>query len=161
MSRNARIEEVSDSDSDPDIADISSITTPSSSSRNPSLIPANAIPSTSSSSIPTRPTHNFDSTTAKMWICLYPLYFDASKTKQQGRRVGKELAVQNPLARTIADGCAQLGLRCVFEAAKMHPKDWANVGRVKVEFRDEATGRPMRPHIKNSALHSIPAHFTS
>lgn len=47
MSRNTRIEELSDTDSDLDIADISSITPstpPPSASCNPTLIPANAIP---------------------------------------------------------------------------------------------------------------------
>jgi signal recognition particle subunit SRP19 len=63
--------------------------------------------------------------------------------------VGKELAVANPLARTIADAVSSLGLRVYFDAGKTHPKDWANSGRVKAELRDEE-GNLKRSHIRNS-----------
>ncbi len=52
--------------------------------------------------------------------------------RAEGRRVGKELAVHNPLASEIATACGQLQLQTVFEPAKLHPKDWGNPGRVRV-----------------------------
>jgi signal recognition particle subunit SRP19 len=67
--------------------------------------------------------------------CLYPVYFDASRTRAEGRRVSKELAVTNPLAREIVNACAMLRLQTLFEPGKTHPKDWANPGRVKVKLR--------------------------
>ena len=56
--------------------------------------------------------------------------------------MGAERAVKNPLAREIVDACQRLGLEVVFEPGKVHPKDWANPGRVRVGLR--------RSRIKNS-----------
>ncbi|EGX93216.1 signal recognition particle protein Sec65 [Cordyceps militaris CM01] len=69
---------------------------------------------------------------------LYPVYFDASRTRAQGRRVSAALAVANPLAREIANACSRLRLQTVLEPEKTHPKDWANPGRVKVALRKPA-----------------------
>ena len=66
---------------------------------------------------------------------LYPIYFDARRTRSEGRRVAKSLAVENPLAREIVNACAKLRLDTVFEPAKTHPKDWANPGRVRVALK--------------------------
>lgn len=71
--------------------------------------------------------------------CLYPVYFDATRTRAEGRRVPTELAVTNPLAREIVNACRDLRLQTVFEPDKTHPKDWANPGRVKVQLK-EGTG---------------------
>jgi signal recognition particle subunit SRP19 len=143
-----RVEEISDSDSDPDVIDISTIVPAGNQSRNPSLIDPSQMPTTARAQ--TR-APKFDANAAKRWVCLYPVYFDISRTRQQGRRVGRELAVENPLARTIADAVAQIGLRVYFDPGKTHPKDWANSGRVKVELRDEA-GDLMRSNVKNSTF---------
>jgi signal recognition particle subunit SRP19 len=144
-----RVEEVTDSgssDSDPDVEDIDNIVPAGSQSRNVSLMDPSQIPTTAQAQARTP---NFDPNTAKRWVCLYPVYFDASRRRQEGRRVGKELAVENPLARTIADAVAHVGLRVYFDAAKTHPKDWANSGRVKAELKDE-DGNLRRSNINNS-----------
>ena len=73
-----------------------------------------------------------DASAYKAFQCLYPVYFDAARSRAEGRRVGKELAVHNPLASEIANACGQLQLQTVFEPAKLHPKDWGNPGRVRV-----------------------------
>jgi signal recognition particle subunit SRP19 len=49
--------------------------------------------------------------------------------------VGKELAVENPMAREIVNACARLRLETLFEPSKIHPKDWANPGRVKIKLK--------------------------
>jgi signal recognition particle subunit SRP19 len=67
--------------------------------------------------------------------CLYPVYFDASRSRAEGRRVSADLAVRNPLAREIANACSRLRLPTLLEPEKIHPKDWANPGRVKVGLR--------------------------
>lgn len=56
--------------------------------------------------------------------------------------------MENPLAREIADAVAGLGVNVAFDPAKIHPKDWANPGRVKVELDEEGVG------VKNSELSS-------
>ena len=84
----------------------------------------------------------------KSYQTIYPLYFDASRTRSEGRRVGKEEAVSNPLAREIVDAVQMLGLKTVFEPAKTHPKDWSNPGRVRVLVKEN--GRARTVGVKNS-----------
>lgn len=61
--------------------------------------------------------------------------------------MGQERAVENPLAREIADATANLGLRTVFEGDKTHPLDWSNPGRVRVLLKHE--GKRTDAAIKN------------
>ncbi|KAG6009258.1 hypothetical protein E4U21_002862 [Claviceps maximensis] len=84
--------------------------------------------------------------------CLYPIYFDALRTRSQGRRVPTSLATHSPLAREIANACSRLRLHTVFEPDKTHPKDWANPGRVKVCLKPAAAGASAPSH--NSAIHN-------
>jgi len=141
---NPRVEEVSDSDSDPEEMDIDDV---------PALIDARNVPATAS-----RPTHllqpqspaiktSTDRERSKHWQCLYPIYFDKARTRAEGRRVGQELAVESPLAREMADAVANLGLHTVFEPDKIHPKDWANPGRVRVLLKQD--GKMMDNDVKN------------
>ncbi|KAI1100276.1 signal recognition particle, SRP19 subunit [Jackrogersella minutella] len=74
----------------------------------------------------------------KDYQMLYPVYFDGTRSRAEGRRVSKTLAVRNPLAREIAAACAALRLSPVFEAHRVHPKDWANPGRVRVKLANAA-----------------------
>lgn len=65
--------------------------------------------------------------------------------------MGKDQAVQNPLAQDIAQAVSQLGVagQVVFEPGKVHPKDWANPGRVRVLIKED--GKMVGPGgIKNS-----------
>ncbi|KAI4176627.1 MAG: hypothetical protein LQ343_000918 [Gyalolechia ehrenbergii] len=146
---NPRVEEVSESDSDPSIDDPTSYA--------PSLIRPSQIPPPTSSSrqannnqgyLQPQYTTTKDPEAHKHYQCIYPLYFDASRTRAQGRRVGKESAVENPLARTIVDAVAELGLQTVFEPGKVHPRDWGNPGRVRVLLKDEG-GRSRNGRVKN------------
>ncbi|ORX95009.1 signal recognition particle sec65 subunit [Clohesyomyces aquaticus] len=145
---NPRVEEVSESDSDPDVMDLEEI---------PSLINASSIPSTSHGGMPSQmlqpqsPTvrASSDREKSKHFQCLYPIYFDVSRTRAEGRRVGNELAVKNPLAREIADAAASLGLQTVFEPDKTHPKDWSNPGRVRVLLKKD--GKLLARNIKNKS----------
>jgi signal recognition particle subunit SRP19 len=77
-----------------------------------------------------------DDSAYKRYQCLYPVYFDASRTRAEGRRVPLSLAVHNPLATEIVHACANLRLQTVLEAGKLHPKDWANPGRVRVDLHN-------------------------
>lgn len=91
---------------------------------------------------------------SKSYQCIYPVYFDSTRSRDEGRRVKKEDAVTNPLAREIVDALQHIGktvgvgLQIVFEPIKCHPKDWANPGRVKVLVKKE--GRAVSAKIANS-----------
>jgi signal recognition particle subunit SRP19 len=85
----------------------------------------------------------------KNYQCLYPLYFDATRSRAEGRRVPASLAVANPLALDIVQACAALRLPTVLEAGKLHPKDWVNPGRVKVNLREHTNAAQTTVPIKN------------
>jgi signal recognition particle subunit SRP19 len=162
----ARIEEVSDSDSDPAEGDISDLDdfdereilkarpsqvqppTPKPSSH---LIDPSAIPVQRQGPVTGHDGTQFqttqDDSKYKDFQCLYPVYFDKNRSRAQGRRVGKENAVENPLAREIVAACGRLRLETLFEPAKLHPKDWSNPGRVKVKLKGSNN-----PLVNNSEL---------
>jgi signal recognition particle subunit SRP19 len=158
----ARIEEVSDSDPEEgDISDFdddfdereilkqkaptgpkpSQVQPPASAAANSSLLNPSAIPSSSRGRDTVTGPDGQQYTTAEdnsiynNFQCLYPIYFDGNRSRAEGRRVGKELAVENPLAREIVSACAALGLETLFEPTKLHPKDWSNPGRVKIKLK--------------------------
>jgi signal recognition particle subunit SRP19 len=149
MSHHARIEEVSDSDPDEvapaDMMDEDSIieraAIPTRSTPSPAAPPM-VPPMAQQMPEPQReiPRH---------FQCLYPIYFDKTRSRAEGRKVGSELAVENPLARDIMDAVQMLGLQAGLEPEKLHPKDWANPGRVRVHLKNE-DGRLVNPKIKNS-----------
>ncbi|KAI9811684.1 MAG: signal recognition particle subunit [Thelocarpon impressellum] len=152
MSRQARIEEVSDSaseasdpsDFDPAEFDPSPIALrkpppadPKSALLDPSSLPSGADKYASAAEVEKY----------KSYQTVYPVYFDAGRSRAEGRRVGRALAVQNPLARDIVEAIGNLGLNALFEPGKLHPKDWANPGRVKVLVK--ADGKAVSPRVKN------------
>ena len=147
MSHHARMEEISDSDSDPAEMDISdfdpaSIMSPVNIPSSGPMLQPQLRPSAA------QQTQTTDREKSKHWQCLYPIYFDGSRTRAEGRRVGQEQAVSNPLAREIVDAAASLGLNVVFEPDKTHPKDWSNPGRVRVLLKEN--GRQVARNVKNS-----------
>ncbi|KAI9807042.1 MAG: hypothetical protein M1825_005759 [Sarcosagium campestre] len=163
MSRHARIEEVSDSESDADPVDMdpsdfdparfgNSIIQPASSastSANPTLMNPTNIPFNAGASSDNNPTITSAEDIKRFahYQCLYPLYFDKTRSKAEGRRVNKELAVENPLAPDIVDAVQGLALTPVFEPGKLHPKDWSNPGRIRVLVKVD--GEPVNRKIQN------------
>jgi len=153
MSQHARIEEVSDSDSDPsdmDPSDFDPVQFANTLIRPSDIPPPSGSPSQQLRSQFAAPTSSSpaDTDRYKHYQCLYPVYFDAARTRAQGRRVGKELAVANPLAREMVDAVQALGLSVVFEPGKTHPKDWSNPGRVRVLVKEG--GRVKNARVQNS-----------
>lgn len=102
---------------------------------------------------------------SKSYQCIYPVYFDASRSRHDGRRVKKSEAVQNPLAREIVDALRSIGnerglgatMQVVFEPAKTHPKDWANPGRVRVLVKED--GMAVSAKLANSESLLLHHHF--
>ncbi|KAI1912389.1 signal recognition particle subunit [Ophidiomyces ophidiicola] len=130
MSLAARVEDASDSDPDEmDPADFDPL---------PSIISPANIPVSAPSVSQPRPPAQAD--IPRHFQCVYPVYFDQTRSRAEGRKVAKKLAVANPLARDILDAVQMLGLEVGFEADKLHPKDWANPGRVRVLLKREDGG---------------------
>jgi signal recognition particle subunit SRP19 len=146
-----RIEEVSDSDleSDPeevdiddfDDADIMRRVEPAAAPRAPQQQQQQQQPPRASGGSHVLPDHastlppSADRSQYNSFQCLYPVYFDATRSRAEGRRVPSSIAVKNPLAREIANACSRLMLPTLLEPDKIHPKDWSNPGRVKVGLK--------------------------
>jgi signal recognition particle subunit SRP19 len=66
-------------------------------------------------------------------IVLYPAYFDLKRTREEGRRVPRSLAVDGPTAEEIGDAAKALGLTPKVEADRAYPPShWRREGRVLV-----------------------------
>jgi len=67
-------------------------------------------------------------------IVLYPAYFDLKRTRQEGRRVPKSLAVDGPTTEEIETAAKVLGLAPQIEADRAFPvSHWRKEGRVLVK----------------------------
>lgn len=150
MSRNPQVEEVYD-DSDPEEVAPSDHSPPNLARE--SILPGAGIPQPGASSMPMRQAPEPQREIPRHFQCLYPVYFDKARSRAEGRKVGAELAVENPLARDIVDAVQMLGLRAGLEPEKQHPKDWANPGRVRVLLKNPE-GKLANPKINNSMLSS-------
>ncbi|MFP4591110.1 MAG: signal recognition particle subunit SRP19 [Halobacteriales archaeon] len=69
---------------------------------------------------------------------LWPAYFDADKSRGEGRRVPLELAVRGPTVDEIAGAVQQVGYDARIERDVAYPRQpWAPTGRVVVKGADE------------------------
>ncbi|VDM73560.1 unnamed protein product [Strongylus vulgaris] len=98
----------------------------------------------------------------KRWIVIYPTYLDSKKTTLQGRKIPKNLAVENPKSAEIFDVLAATGLNPVLDRGKLHPREQdrepENRGRVRVQLKND-DGTPKNkdyPTRKWSAFSVIP-----
>jgi signal recognition particle subunit SRP19 len=68
---------------------------------------------------------------------IWPIYFDANKTREEGRRVPKNLAVQSPRIDEIKLAVDRLGLRNEVRLETHFPKvPWAKTGMLLVEKKE-------------------------
>lgn len=66
-------------------------------------------------------------------VVLYPLYFDANRSRAEGRRVPRKLAVASPKLEELAEAARQADYRVEVEADRSHPRrPWAGDGRVLI-----------------------------
>ena len=65
---------------------------------------------------------------------IWPIYFDCNKTRKDGRRVPKNIAVQSPKIAEIKEAADKLGLQNEVNLEAHFPKmPWAKTGMLLVE----------------------------
>ncbi len=65
---------------------------------------------------------------------IWPSYFDSAKTRSQGRRVSKNIAVPSPKVEEIEEAASRLGLEHETVLEKGYPKTpWNKMGMLLVE----------------------------
>jgi signal recognition particle subunit SRP19 len=68
---------------------------------------------------------------------IWPVYFDSSKTRKEGRRVPKNLAVQSPKILELKEAVDRLGLKNeVNLEAHFTKMPWAKTGMLLVEKKE-------------------------
>ena len=65
---------------------------------------------------------------------IWPIYFDSSKTRKEGRRVPKNMAVQSPKIAEVKEAADKLGLKNELKLEAHFPKThWSKTGMLLVE----------------------------
>ncbi len=80
----------------------------------------------------------------KHQIMIYPCYFDAKRSRKNGRRVNASMAVQKPLLDELKIIADHLKLVYDVDQDAKHPAAWyeESIGRLRVEKTDLA-GQPV------------------
>lgn len=68
---------------------------------------------------------------------VWPIYFDKSASRLEGRKVSKKHAVEKPSVENIAKAAKSLGLNPVLEKNCSYPsRHWKKDGRVLIDKKD-------------------------
>lgn len=66
-------------------------------------------------------------------VLLWPVYFDRSRTKKEGRKIPKSIAVPNPRLKELQMAAENLELKPDVKADAAHPATpWLKTGRLWV-----------------------------
>lgn len=69
---------------------------------------------------------------------IWPAALDAERSRKEGRRVSRDLAVPSPTVDEIARAVQQVGYDAVVERDKRYPREYEIRGRVLVQNADDA-----------------------
>jgi signal recognition particle subunit SRP19 len=65
---------------------------------------------------------------------IWPAYFDSTKTRRDGRRIPKSLAVPSPKILEVKDAAEKIGLECELVGDAGYPKTpWLKTGMLLVK----------------------------
>ena len=78
-------------------------------------------------------------------LIIWPLYFDAKKSRNEGRRVSKNLSVENPSLELIAKAAIKAGYNNIeVDKDSRHPATWFEYkGRIVV-YSNESKQKVLR-----------------
>ncbi|XP_076080880.1 signal recognition particle 19 kDa protein-like [Mytilus galloprovincialis] len=90
---------------------------------------------------PWNPSAGFKHTDRERWICVYPAYINSKKSLKEGRRLQKQICVENPTCQEIKDVLIQSGLHIGIEnnvyPRELDHRDPKCRGRVRVMLKTE------------------------
>tara|TARA_B110000263_G_C15268976_1_gene492495 strand:- start:403 stop:702 length:300 start_codon:yes stop_codon:yes gene_type:complete len=70
---------------------------------------------------------------------IYPAYLDSMKTRREGRRVAKKIAVESPTMAEIELAVKKIGYIPEIENEKSYPRQaWERTGRVRVKNSNDS-----------------------
>jgi signal recognition particle subunit SRP19 len=91
---------------------------------------------------------------------IWPIYFDTSKTRKEGRRVSKNIAVQSPKIDEIKIAADKLGLENEVNLNAHFPKNhWSKTGMLlvkKKEAKEKIIQKIAKQLIKIKSAQQIP-----
>jgi len=73
-------------------------------------------------------------------IILWPVYFDSTKTRAEGRKIPKNYAIQSPRIEELEKAVQRLGLQSQTVTNAAHSKEpWHKTGSLIVSKQDSKT----------------------
>jgi signal recognition particle subunit SRP19 len=74
------------------------------------------------------------------FVCIYPAYINAKKTRAEGRRVGKSKAIDNPTVNEMHDILENVGLKAMIEGNRLYCREESREpqyrGRLRVQLKN-------------------------
>ena len=72
----------------------------------------------------------------KPFIIFWPHYFDAKRSRNNGRRLSKKLAIEKVTTKEVASAAKRLGYQIEIEGNYRYPKTWwEDPGRVLINTK--------------------------
>ena len=85
---------------------------------------------------------------------IWPAYIDSELSRAEGRRVPKDLAVEEPTVEEIAKAVQQIGYDAIVERDKAYSREqWLERGRVVVRGADDSS--------KNDLVQAVAAYVVA
>ena len=70
-------------------------------------------------------------------VMIWPIYLDADKSLNEGRKISKEYAISEPRIKEIEKAAQKLKYKYTLEEDKSYPGEWYNnSGRIIIESDD-------------------------
>lgn len=86
-------------------------------------------------------------------IVLYPAYFDSGRSRDEGRRVPRNLAIQGPKVEEVHQAAKALGLQAIIDPERSHPSTpFQKEGRVLIQgnFVKSSVVRKIAENLKST-----------
>ena len=80
----------------------------------------------------------------KPFYIFYPQYFDLKRTRSEGRKISKKLAIEKISAQDILSAAKSLGYQAQYEGQHKYPRTWWDPpGRVLIDTKGKKKSKVM------------------